>query len=234
MKSLFIAGLASIAAILSLRAADAPVKPYPLDKCIVSDEKLGAMGKPVSFVYQGQEIKLCCADCRKDFDADPAKYLAKLPKKSDDAKPIAPAKTKGMAMEGCACCVPAADSKSEGHQHGDAKSADAKPGMDCCKMGAGSEGHQHGADVSKPAASAAPAHDHGQSVNAAVATEPAKGAAPKPYPLKTCIVSDNDLDSMGEQAEFVHEGQVIKVCCKSCIAKFQKNPAKYLKKLEGK
>lgn len=61
-----------------------------------------------------------------------------------------------------------------------------------------------------------------------------KPAVPKPYPLKTCIVSDNDLDSMGEQASFVHEGQVIKVCCKPCIAKFEKNPAKYLRKLEGK
>lgn len=56
------------------------VKPYPLDTCIVSDEKLGAMGEPVSFVYQGQEIKLCCKGCRKDFDKEPAKYLKKLEK----------------------------------------------------------------------------------------------------------------------------------------------------------
>lgn len=56
----------------------AGVKPYPLDKCPVSDEKLGAMGDPVVFVHQGQQIKLCCTNCRKDFDAEPAKYLAKL------------------------------------------------------------------------------------------------------------------------------------------------------------
>ena len=61
-----------------------------------------------------------------------------------------------------------------------------------------------------------------------------KTASPKPYPLKTCIVSDNDLDSMGEQASFEHEGRIIKVCCKPCIEKFRKNPGKYLKKLEGK
>ncbi len=54
---------------------------------------------------------------------------------------------------------------------------------------------------------------------------------PKPYPLTTCIVSDNDLDSMGEQTSLIYEGQEIKVCCKPCIAKFKKNPAKYLKKL---
>lgn len=60
---------------------------------------------------------------------------------------------------------------------------------------------------------------------------PVTTGADKPYPFKTCLVSGNDLDSMGEQASFIHEGQVIKVCCKPCIAKFNKNPAKYLAKL---
>lgn len=72
-------------------------------------------------------------------------------------------------------------------------------------------------------------HEHGDK-----ATSADKAEAAKPYPLKNCIVSDNDLDSMGEQASFVYQGQTIKVCCKPCIAKFEKNPAKYLKKLEGK
>src|SRR5436190_11830080 len=54
------------------------VKPYKLDKCIVSDEKLGEMGKPFVFDYKDQEIKLCCKSCKKDFDKDPAKYVKKL------------------------------------------------------------------------------------------------------------------------------------------------------------
>lgn len=57
---------------------DDKVKPYPLDTCIVSDEKLGGMWKPVSFIYEGKEIELCCKHCRKDFDDDPAGYLKKL------------------------------------------------------------------------------------------------------------------------------------------------------------
>lgn len=67
-------------------------------------------------------------------------------------------------------------------------------------------------------------------------TKPAAPAptAPKPYPLKTCIVSDNDLDSMGEQTSIVYEGRVIKFCCQPCVAKFRKNPAKYLPKIEEK
>jgi hypothetical protein len=73
--------LVYVAAPISLRAEDdkdKKVKPYPLDKCIVSDEKLGGMGKPFVFTYEGQEIKLCCKSCQKDFKKEPAKYLKKL------------------------------------------------------------------------------------------------------------------------------------------------------------
>ena len=60
-------------------------KPYTLEKCIVSDEKLGEMGKPYVFVHEGQEIKLCCKNCLKDFKKDTAKYLKKL-KEAEAAK----------------------------------------------------------------------------------------------------------------------------------------------------
>ena len=52
-------------------------KPYPLTKCLVTDEGFNH-GKPYTFVHQGQEIKLCCEDCLADFKKDPAKYLSKL------------------------------------------------------------------------------------------------------------------------------------------------------------
>ncbi|MBC8126063.1 MAG: hypothetical protein H8M99_02795 [Gloeobacteraceae cyanobacterium ES-bin-144] len=54
------------------------VKPYKLDTCIVSDEKLDGMGEPFVFTYQGQEIKMCCKKCKGKFDKDPASYLKKL------------------------------------------------------------------------------------------------------------------------------------------------------------
>ena len=55
-------------------------KPYPLDKCIVSDEKLDADPgmKTFVFTHEGQEIKLCCKSCQKDFNKNPAKYLKKI------------------------------------------------------------------------------------------------------------------------------------------------------------
>jgi len=54
----------------------------------------------------------------------------------------------------------------------------------------------------------------------------------KPYPLKTCVVTDEKLGEMGDPYVFVHEGREIKLCCKSCLKAFKKDPAKYIKKIE--
>jgi hypothetical protein len=59
----------------------AAAKPYPLDVCIVSGEKLGSMGEPIVIVHQGQQIKLCCKSCKPDFEKEPAKFLSKLASK---------------------------------------------------------------------------------------------------------------------------------------------------------
>lgn len=69
----------------------AGVKPYPLGYCVVSDEKLGSMGKPIVFIFENQEIKLCCKECRSEFDTDPKKFLAKINIPSKETKPSAPA-----------------------------------------------------------------------------------------------------------------------------------------------
>jgi hypothetical protein len=36
---------------------------------------------------------------------------------------------------------------------------------------------------------------------------------------------------MGKPIEYEYKGQEIKFCCKSCRTKFDKEPAKYMKKL---
>lgn len=59
----------------------------------------------------------------------------------------------------------------------------------------------------------------------------ASAAGAKPYPLKVCLVTDNDLGSMGTPVTLVHEGQTVKLCCKPCVKKFKANPQKYLAKL---
>ena len=57
--------------------------------------------------------------------------------------------------------------------------------------------------------------------------ESAKPAKPRPYTLTTCLVSDEDLDSMDERVSTVYEGQVFEFCCKPCLKKFNKDPEKY-------
>ena len=65
-------------------------------------------------------------------------------------------------------------------------------------------------------------------------------AADKPaaYRLTTCIVSGKNLDDMSQPVPFTYkeEGKpdrVVMFCCKSCIGKFKKDPAKYLAKLDA-
>lgn len=51
---------------------------YPLDTCVVSGEKLGEMGEPYVHVHEGTTVKFCCKACLKDFNEDPAKYIAMI------------------------------------------------------------------------------------------------------------------------------------------------------------
>ena len=82
MKKLLLplAAAALLAGCASYNYSDKPsasAKPYPRDTCIVSGDKFDH-GKPVVRVVNGQEVKLCCEDCLKDFEKNPAKYLTQL------------------------------------------------------------------------------------------------------------------------------------------------------------
>jgi hypothetical protein len=52
--------------------------------CPDSGDKVGSIGKPVYVIYQGKKIGLCCRECLKDFQKDPAKYSALAEKNSFD------------------------------------------------------------------------------------------------------------------------------------------------------
>jgi hypothetical protein len=132
-----------LAAPLSGLAADKKAekksKPYPLNTCVVSGEKLGGHGEPVVFVHDGREVKLCCKECKPDFDKETAKFTAKI---DAAAKKV------------------------------------------------------------------------------------------KAYSLNTCAVTDEKLGGdMGEPYVFIHDLQEIKLCCKDCKKDFDKEPAKFLKKI---
>ena len=52
--------------------------------------------------------------------------------------------------------------------------------------------------------------------------------------VSTCPVSGEKLGEMGPPASIDYQGKKVAFCCDSCIAKFQKEPAKYLAKLPVK
>ena len=73
-------------------------KSYPLQVCVVSDEKLGSMGKPAEYIYraEGQPDRLvmfCCSGCEEDFMKAPAEHLAKIDAAAAKSKPAAPARS---------------------------------------------------------------------------------------------------------------------------------------------
>ena len=78
LTAVLLTGLA--AGILNARADDKKARPYPLKTCIVSGEEINEKGdmKPHVFVHEGQEVKLCCKSCLKDFNKDKAGYLKKI------------------------------------------------------------------------------------------------------------------------------------------------------------
>jgi YHS domain-containing protein len=54
----------------------------------------------------------------------------------------------------------------------------------------------------------------------------------KPYTLKTCIISGDKLGEMGDPYVYTYKGREIKFCCKGCLKDFNKEPDKYVKKIE--
>ncbi|MCX6955733.1 MAG: hypothetical protein NTV51_26615 [Verrucomicrobia bacterium] len=58
------------------------------------------------------------------------------------------------------------------------------------------------------------------------------------YPLTTCVVSDDKLGGdMGKPVEYTYKqagkpDRLVIFCCKDCIKDFEKEPAKYLKKID--
>jgi hypothetical protein len=83
--------------------------------------------------------------------------------------------------------------------------------------------------------------DHSKMAAAPTADQDAWLAKAKAaYPLDTCVVSEEKLEGgdMGAPVDFVYkqEGKpdrLVRFCCKNCIKKFNKEPAKYLKIIDA-
>ena len=83
------------------------------------------------------------------------------------------------------------------------------------------DGHDHDGDNHD-------GHDHGDGGHQE------NVAATDDYPLKTCLVSDEGLTSMQDEAfVHVHKGVTVKFCCEGCLDEFNEAPKKFLAKLEA-
>jgi hypothetical protein len=74
------------------------------------------------------------------------------------------------------------------------------------------------------------------------AAEPAKSSSASTgktsYPLDTCVVSGEELGSMGEPFDYIHKetgkpDRLVRMCCDGCLKKFKKDPAKYLARIDA-
>jgi YHS domain-containing protein len=53
------------------------------------------------------------------------------------------------------------------------------------------------------------------------------------YPLTTCVISGEKLGEMGKPIQRVISNRLVTFCCSGCIGKAQKEPAKYLAKIDA-
>jgi YHS domain-containing protein len=83
---LMAAFLVPVSGLAADKKADKKLKPYPLKTCVVTGEKLGEMGDPYVWEYEGREIKFCCKGCVKDFKKEPAKYIKLMDEAEAKAK----------------------------------------------------------------------------------------------------------------------------------------------------
>lgn len=64
------------------------------------------------------------------------------------------------------------------------------------------------------------------------APEPATSMKSQPYTLSTCPVSGEPLGSMGDPIIKEFDGREVRLCCKMCVSKFEKDADTYFKEID--
>ena len=123
----------------------------------------------------------------------------------------------GFVAVACNSAQPPAASASAGTGEAPAPAATAGDcGAGCAEACAGGCDKE---STPAPMAKDAPAHE----------LKPVKPSAS--YPLKTCLVTDEELGDLEDRAAFTYDGTEVQFCCPGCAKGFKSDPAKYLAKL---
>lgn len=218
-------------------AATPPVAGAVNKTCPVTDKPVDGT---IVTVHESQPIAFCCKDCKAAFEADPAKYAAKLPKAKpaavNDKCPVSGADVDSAFTSTyeemvvafcCAKCKAAFDAEPAKFA---AKLPKAKPAA------VNSKCPVSGADVDPEVTSEL----DGRTVafccakcKAAFDAEPSKFADKLPKAKQAslntkCPVSGGDADP-AVKATF--EGREVAFCCGKCKAAFEADPKKFAGKL---
>lgn len=190
-------------------AQDAPAAeervgdPYPLATCPVSGRELGSMGEPVVKVYDGREVRLCCAGCIERFEANREEHFKRIDEKIVESQdPFYP-----LAV----CPVSKQPLGSMGEPvevvYGN------RLVRFCCSH-------------------CQPRFERDLKASIQKLDEVVVAQQREAYPLDTCVVSGEKLGSMGEPVEIVIGHRLIRLCCDGCVEKLEAKPATHLKTID--
>ncbi|MCB9838186.1 MAG: hypothetical protein H6813_02510 [Phycisphaeraceae bacterium] len=188
------------------QAVKAWSEPYSLDTCPVSGEMLGSMGDSIVKVYDGREVRFCCKGCVKDLEADQAGFMKKI-----DEQIIADQ----LRYYPDVCVVSNEALIDDGEDIGINFVYGNRLVRFCCPPCEEDFMKDPRAYIAK--------------IDKATAD-----AQRDVYPLDTCPVTGKGVGSMsmGDPAEMVIAGRLIRFCCAGCEPKVKADPAKYLDKID--
>ncbi len=180
--------------------------PYLLSTCPISGEKLGGMGDPVVKIYNGREVKFCCAMCTPRFEKDLKASFAKIDQQIIEAQ---------MPYYPTTQCV-VSDELLGGPDMGEPIEYVYNNRLVrlCCKMCRSDFKKDPQTFIDK--------------LDAAVIEQQSEN-----YPLSTCPISGKDLGSMGDSVNVVVGGRLVRLCCEKCEGKFKANPAPTIEKIDA-
>lgn len=176
---------------------------YPLDTCPITGQKLGSMGDPAIEMVEGREVRFCCPPCLPRFEQNLERQMSRL-----DAR-IIEMQLPYYAMETC----PVSGSRLGSMGEPDNYVYQNRLVRFCCaacRDGFNEDPAKHIAALDKAAA------------------DDQRAA----YPLDRCVVRGNRLGSMGDPAEVILAGRLVRLCCPPCEGELRKNPAEYIAKLD--
>lgn len=172
---------------------------YPLKACVVAGKEFSREVQPHSFLVEGQLVRTCCEKCEKTVREDPKEYLAKI------EKAIIAEQVERYPFTKCLVSDEALDSMG-----GPLDIVHASRLVRLCCKGC------------------TKAFNKKPEIFIAKIDEAMKAAQRETYPFKTCIVSDEALDSMGGPLDKLYGTTLVRLCCKSCVKRFNKKPGVFL------